>query len=89
MRNGFSLASVGFPDENGETETESLKNGDGHMLDTERTESVITPEEGNGSTEPLLATEEGKGTTNTHNSGHLQIVLVTGSGRKIFIFILM
>ncbi|XP_060766148.1 eukaryotic translation initiation factor 4 gamma 3 isoform X3 [Neoarius graeffei] len=59
MRNGFSPAPPCFPEENGETESEPLKNGDGHVLETEHMDNTVTPEEGNGSTEPSLAIQEG------------------------------
>ncbi|XP_027021188.2 eukaryotic translation initiation factor 4 gamma 3 isoform X3 [Tachysurus fulvidraco] len=62
MRNGFSPSC--FPEENGETETEPLKNGDLHMLETELMNNTVTPEEEEeeeqekASTGPLLAIEE-------------------------------
>lgn len=65
MRNGFSPAPACFPEENGETETEPLKNGDGHVLETEHMDNTVTPEEGNGSTGPSIAIQEGTDKTNT------------------------
>ncbi|XP_017305983.1 eukaryotic translation initiation factor 4 gamma 3 isoform X2 [Ictalurus punctatus] len=58
MRNGFSPAPACFPEENGETETELLKNGDGHVFEPEHVGDAVTPEEANGSTGPLLAIQE-------------------------------
>ncbi|KAM9444218.1 eukaryotic translation initiation factor 4 gamma 3 [Clarias gariepinus] len=57
--NGFSPAPACFPEENGETETEPLKNGDGHVLmETEHMDNTVTPEEGMSSTGPSLAKQE-------------------------------
>lgn len=72
MRNGFSPAPACSPEENGETETEPLKNGDVHILETEHTDNTVTPEEGKTSTGPSLDIQEGKDTTDPHNLGHIQ-----------------
>ncbi|KAK3512623.1 hypothetical protein QTP70_018636, partial [Hemibagrus guttatus] len=58
MRNGFSPAPACFPEENGETETEPLKNGDVHMLETEHMDNTVTPEEGKTSTGSSLDMQE-------------------------------
>lgn len=82
MRNGFSPAPACFPEENGETETELLKNGDGHVFETEHMGDAVAPEEANGSTGPLLAIQEGKDTTNTPLR-IVQVVPVVGFDIKI------
>ncbi|XP_034170013.2 eukaryotic translation initiation factor 4 gamma 3 isoform X3 [Pangasianodon hypophthalmus] len=61
MRNGFSPAPACFPEENGETETEPLKNGDGPVLETEHLDNTVTPEEGKGSpVQEVLTQPNGK-----------------------------
>ncbi|TSK16214.1 Endothelin-converting enzyme 1 [Bagarius yarrelli] len=53
--NGFSPASPCFLEENGETETEPLKN---RVLETEQQDNTVALEEKNGPIEPSLTIEE-------------------------------
>ncbi|XP_046730719.1 eukaryotic translation initiation factor 4 gamma 3 isoform X2 [Silurus meridionalis] len=58
IRNGLSPAPACCPEENGETETEPLKNGDGHLLETEHIDNMDSSEEGTGSTGSSTAVQE-------------------------------